>query len=87
MITSLLNQGNRTQVNPLNNLQEIASVLRSSTNPMAIIQSDPRMQEISKIIKENGGSIQNAVYSLAKAKGIDPSTVLQQAQSMAQSFK
>lgn len=39
--------------------------------------TDPRMRQVKEVIDQNGG-IQQAVYALAKQKGVNPQTVLDQ---------
>ena len=42
-------------------------------------RTDPRMQQVSEVIRKNGG-VQQAVYALAKEKGVDLNVILKQAQ-------
>ena len=74
------------QANPLN---QIMGMLKASNNPVPMIHqmaaTDPRMQEVANVINQNGG-VQQAVYALAKQKGVDPNYALQQAQQQLQSM-
>ena len=61
-------------------------MVKASKNPQAMLQqlsqSDPRMQEVMKVIQQNGGNAKAVFYSLAKQKGVDPNDILQQVQGM-----
>ena len=66
-------------------IPQMIGMLRSASDPMAAISqmaaTDPRMRQVQQVIDQNG-SIQQAVYALAKQKGIDPQIVLDQARQM-----
>ena len=66
-------------------LPQMIGVLKASSDPMAAINqmaaTDPRMREVQQVINQNG-SIQQAVYALARQKGVDPQAVLDQARQL-----
>ena len=86
MLLNLLGQTNPAMAA----ISQIARMMQTFSDPMSAVQqmaqSDPRMQQLSQVISQNGG-IQNAVYALARQKGIDPNVALQQAQQMMQQIK
>ena len=41
-------------------------------------QSDPRMQQVSDFVNQNGGDAKAAFYQLARKKGVDPDAFIQQ---------
>ena len=57
----------------------------SSNDPVALINrmaaTDSRMQQVKQVINQNGG-IQQAVYAVARQKGVDPQMALNQARQM-----
>ena len=77
-------QGTMSQVSQTgNNLQyirQMMNMIRNSNNPQyalqQMIQSDPRMQNVMNIIRQNGGDPRTAFYNLAQQKGVDPEEVL-----------
>lgn len=91
MNNMLLNlQAMGKQTNELGIPEEVVNMIMAASNPIAELQqmaaSDPRMQEVVSVINQNGG-IQQAVYAMAKQKGIDPNSALQQARSMLQNIR
>jgi len=64
-------------------LQQIAQTLKAASDPIGelnqMARTDPRMQQVSEVIRKNGG-VKQAVYALAKEKGVDPNVILKQAQ-------
>lgn len=66
------------------NLSQVMQTLKAVSNPLAALQgmaiADPRMQNVINIINQNGGDPKRAFYAMAQQQGIDPNTVLQQAQ-------
>lgn len=47
-----------------------------------IQQNDPRLEEVMKYIRENGGDAKTLFFSLAKQKGKDPNVIINQVQSI-----
>lgn len=48
----------------------------------ALLNSDPRMEQVFNFINQNGGNPEQVFYMLAKQKGADPNQVLSQVRSM-----
>lgn len=73
------------QANPITqNLGQVIQTLKAVSNPLAALQNmaynDPRMQNVLNVINQNGGDPKRAFYAMAQQQGVDPNTVLQQAQ-------
>lgn len=49
-------------------------------NQMA--ETNPQMQQVMQIVRQNGGDAKAAFYNLARQRGVDPNVVLQQLQSL-----
>ena len=62
--------------------------LRAVSNPLTALQNlavtDPRMKAVADIINQNGGDPRRAFYNAAQQRGVDPNTILQQAQQYKQ---
>ena len=69
-----------------NPLAGVLNSLRCASDPLALLQnmalSQPEMQTAMNLIQQNGNNAQQAFYSEAQRRGVDPMAVLQQAQSM-----
>lgn len=54
--------------------------VRYSQNPKmaleSMIQSNPQIQNVMDIVRQNGGDAKTAFYNLAKQKGVDPNEIL-----------
>ena len=51
-------------------------------NPLPLMgQSNPQMKQVFEYIQQNGGNEEQALYNLARQKGVDPNDVLRQAQA------
>lgn len=54
--------------------------IKASNNPQALfynlMQNDPRMREINKVIQEAGGDPKAAFYKKAQEAGINPDEIL-----------
>lgn len=54
--------------------------VRYSQNPRmaleSMIQSNPQIQNVMDIVRQNGGDAKTAFYNLAKQKGVDPNDIL-----------
>ena len=61
-------------------IMSMINMIRNSNNPTAMVnnlaQSNPQMQQVMNLVKQNGGDAKKAFYSLAQQKGIDPNTIL-----------
>lgn len=55
-----------------------------SGNPMGALvgQNNPQMKQVMDYVQSCGGDPKQAFYSLAKQKGIDPETFLNQVRGM-----
>ena len=71
---------------PANPLAGVFNVLKSADNPLAMLQNmalnNPEMRNVMDIIQQNGGNAQQAFYAEAQRRQVDPTLILQQAQSM-----
>ena len=47
-----------------------------------LAQTDERMQEVMKVVDQNGGNAKAAFYNMAQQKGKDPNEILEQLRSM-----
>ena len=63
----------------------MAGMVNAAQNPYSALtqltQQDPRMQQVMQVVQQNGGDAKSAFYNLARQKGVDPDTVLQQIRS------
>ena len=89
-MNSLYNQLNtaqfQQQLSPTNqnpNLERIRSMMnqvRFAQNPkMAfeqMVQSNPQVQNVMNLVRQNGGDPKTAFYNLAKQKGVNPDDIL-----------
>jgi hypothetical protein len=82
LLLNLLNKANPA----MGTIAQVAGAIKAARDPMAAVsqmaQSDPRMKQVADVINHNGGNVQQAVYALARQKGIDVNEVLKQAQTM-----
>lgn len=80
-LLSLLESGNKEQ----NPLAQVINLIKTAKNPVAAVsqmaQTDPRMKQVNDAINQNGG-VQQAVYAIAKQRGISVDSLLNQARSM-----
>ena len=44
-------------------------------------QNSPQMKQVFDYIQQNGGNEEQALYNLARQKGVDPNEALRQAQA------
>jgi hypothetical protein len=55
-------------------------MVRNSNNPQAMLQSivaqNPQMQQVMTMVNNCGGDPKTAFYNMAKAKGIDPDSII-----------
>ena len=66
-------------------LQQASGMVQAvqSGTPMGMLsQNDPRMKQVMDYIKACGGNAQQAFFMLAKQKGVDPNSVIEQTKSM-----
>lgn len=69
-----------SQPNNLDQIKRMMNFVRYSQNPRmaleSIIQSNPKIQNVIDIVRQNGGDAKTAFYNLAKQKGVDPNEIL-----------
>ena len=80
IIASLL-----SKVSPMGQMLQqatgIAQALQTG-NPLQIMgQNNPQMKQVLDYIQQNGGNAEQALYNLARQKGVDPNEAIRQAQS------
>ena len=62
--------------------------LLQGINPITqIMQSNPALSQAMEYINANGGNAKDAFYKLAKEKGVDPQSVLDQVNNFAKLYK
>ncbi len=73
------------QTQPMNlegvaQLRQLYSILKSSNNPMMMLQnlakSNPSVKSALELVQQYNGDPQAAFYALARQKGIDPKQIL-----------
>ena len=74
---------NNVQVNPvLQSVKNIFGLVSGSSNPMQVIlglaSKNPTIQDTMNISNQSGKSYEQIFYDLAKQKGVDPNSVLNQ---------
>lgn len=57
-------------------LKQLISLYKN--NPTQFAQANPQFQQVMQFVNQNGGNPKEVFYQLAKQKGVDPSTVLNQ---------
>lgn len=79
--TAPFQQPTNTYPNP--NLERVRSMLnqiRFAQNPKLafeqMVQSNPQVQSVMNIVRQNGGDPKTAFYNLAQQKGVDPESIL-----------
>ena len=69
-----------SQPNNLDQIKQMMNYIRFSQNPRmaleSMIQSNPQIQNVMNLVRQNGGDPKTAFYNLAKEKGIDPDEIL-----------
>lgn len=69
-----------SQPNDLDRIKQMMNLIRNSRNPRmaleSMIQSNPKMQNVMDMVRQNGGDPKTAFLNLAKQKGIDPNEIL-----------
>lgn len=69
-----------SQPNNLDQIKQMMNYIRFSQNPRmaleSMIQSNPQIQNVMNLVRQNGGDPKTAFYNLAKEKGIDPNEIL-----------
>ena len=67
-------------------ISQMAGMAQAMQNPQAAIgqmaQNNPQMQQVIQYVQQNGGDAKAAFYNLARQKGVDPNTIIQQVNSM-----
>lgn len=68
------------QPNNLDRIKQMMNYVRYSQNPRmaleSMIQSNPQIQNVMELVRQNGGDARTAFYNLARQKGVDPNEVL-----------
>lgn len=79
----MLNQLNSSpsQTTPdLTQVKEMARMVGNSKNPDAMIQylmaSNPQFKDAMNFVRQNGGSLKDAFYALAKQRGVNPDEII-----------
>ena len=49
---------------------------------MQLAQTDPRVKEVMDVVNQNGGDPKTTFYNVARQRGVDPNTVLQQLRTL-----
>ena len=66
-----------SRIAPIKNLFQIA---KAAQNPQMAIQQvvlqNPQMKQVLDYVNQNGGNPQQAFYTLAKEKGVDPESII-----------
>ena len=67
-------------------INSILQTVRAAADPQEAIsqmaQSDPRMQQVMQVVRQNGGDAKSAFYNLARQRGVDPESILNQLRGM-----
>ena len=85
-MNSLYNQLNSAPyqqpvTNPnIEKIRQMMNQIRYAQNPKmafeSMIQSNPQVQNVMNIIRQNGGDPKTAFYNLANEKGVNPEEIL-----------
>ena len=63
-----------------NNIQQLINIMKSSSNPQAMIQkmisTNPKMQSIINMMQQSGQTPKQFFYQYAQQIGVDPNQVL-----------
>ena len=63
---------------------------QAMANPQAamqqMLQSDPRIKNVLDMVVQNGGDAKSLFYQVASQKGVDPQSVLNEAQAGYEAF-
>ena len=74
------NQTTPTQGSNIDQIKRMMNMIQNSQNPSKmleeLIRTNPQMQNVMNLIRQNGGDAKAAFYNLAKEKGIDPEQIL-----------
>ena len=61
-------------------IKQMMQMVRTASNPQAVISqlmaSNPRMQEVKRIVEKHGGDPMKAFRAEAEARGVDPEEIL-----------
>lgn len=57
-------------------LKQLISLYKN--NPNQFMQANPQFQQVTQFVNQNGGNPKEVFYQLAKQKGVDPSSILNQ---------
>lgn len=71
---------NNPAISNLNQIKQMANLIKSAGNPQAMLQSmvqnNPQMQQVMALINSLGGDPKAAFYKVAKEKGVNPEEIL-----------
>ena len=77
-ILGAINQSNL--MSKIGNVQPLINMMRSANNPQALISqlinNDPRMAEVNKLIEQSGGDPEKAFRAKAQELGVNPEDVM-----------
>ena len=69
-----------SQPNNLDRIKQMMNFVKNSRDPRialeSMIQSNPQMQNVMDMVRQNGGDPKAAFLNLAKQKGVDPNDIL-----------
>ena len=80
---SLMGNRNVSPVNPnVQTVKNIFNLINGSSNPMQMIlglaSKNPTIQNVINMTSQSGKSYEQVFYDLAKEKGVDPNSILNQ---------
>ena len=70
------------QMQPLQNISQMATGMANPQSAQQMVQNDPRIQQIMQMISQNGGDGKSLFYKMAQQKGADPNQIIYQAKMM-----
>lgn len=59
-------------------IKQMMQMARAMQSPQAAIQQIPQLRQAMDIVQQAGGDPQKAFYELARARGVDPESILSQ---------
>ena len=76
---NLLNQSRGLSQN-LNQIKQMANLIKSSKNPQLMVQqmmqNNPQVKQIMDYVKQSGGDPKTAFYKMAEEKGVNPEEII-----------
>ena len=71
-----------SQSQGVSQIKNLMTAIKMAQNPQMALQQlaaqNPKLNEVMKIVEENGGDAKAAFYKMAKEKGVDPNDILAQ---------